>query len=105
MGRLTKLHTPMRKLIIAAACVTALSTAANAQISIAPEAGLNLANQQRKLGDEAMPNGLKLGFKAGANVNVPLGDYFVLQPGLFYSIKGVKFDKDGDAQNITLHYA
>lgn len=85
---------------------TALSvTVASAQISIAPELGLNLANWQRKIGDEKPNGGLKLGVKAGANVNIPIGNNLAVQPGLFYSIKGMKTSEDNDKNNITLHYA
>lgn len=95
----------MTKIIMIAACATTLSTAALAQISIAPEIGLNLANMHYKVGDEKLDNGLKLGVKAGVNVNINIADRLVLQPGLFYSIKGMKSEENNETHNITLHYA
>ncbi len=97
----------MKKLMILAAGI-AFGTSAIAQnISFAPEIGLNLANMHRKLDDNTKAdNGIKLGFRAGVNVNIPITpDRLVLQPGLFYSIQGMKAEKDGFAENITLHYA
>jgi hypothetical protein len=52
-----------------------------------------------------MDNGLKLGVKAGVNVNIPIADRLIVQPGLFYSIKGMKSDANNQTHNITLHYA
>lgn len=100
----------MKKMMILAACATLFSAAANAQISFAPEAGLNLANMQRKIakaggGTEKLDGGIKLGVKAGVNVNIPIAERLVLQPGLFYSIKGFKGETFGIDQNTTLHYA
>ncbi len=96
----------MKKILILAAGL-AFAGPANSQISFAPEAGLNLANMHRKLdNDTKLDDGIKLGFRAGVNMNIPLTpDRLVLQPGLFYSIQGMKSEKDGFAQNLTLHYA
>lgn len=107
----------MKKVMILAACGTMLAGAANAQISFAPELGLNLANMHERTydmnGDKVNKNGgIKLGVKAGVNADIWLGERLSLQPGLFYSIKGAKFDDDEsygtitvkDENNITLHY-
>jgi len=97
----------MKKIMILAAGVLAFSSPAIAQISFAPEVGLNLANMHFKLDDNTkLDNGIKLGVRAGINVNIPITpDRLVLQPGLFYSIQGMKSEEDGFANNITLHYA
>jgi len=85
----------MKKMMILLAGAFTISSAAQAQISIAPELGLNLANMHGKqtyAGQEYKSDGgIKLGVKAGANVNIPLSTRFVLQPGLFYSIKQVSY--------------
>jgi hypothetical protein len=111
----------MKKLLILAACTTMLTTAAEAQLTFAPEIGLNLANMRGKDtglsgGLETMKNKLKLGVKAGVNLNIPVGDRVVIQPGLFYSIKGYKSDNSyaesdmgitynaTEKHNVTLHY-
>ncbi len=107
----------MKKMMFLAACVS-FATAANAQISIAPEAGINLANMHFKYkdivtGNDVKPtNDLKIGVKVGANVNIPIGERIVVQPGLFYSIKGTKQESTDNLgtitettkDNITLHY-
>jgi hypothetical protein len=97
----------MKKLMILAAGI-ALATSASAQISFAPEVGLNLANMHWKLDNSdsgKLDDGIKLGFRAGVNVNIPITpDRLVLQPGLFYSIQGMKSEENGFARNITLHY-
>lgn len=106
----------MKKMMILMAGAVVLSSAAKAQISLAPEIGLNLANMHGKENYNNVEynhnGGIKLGVKAGLNVDVPLGTRLMLQPGIFYSIKGYK---DHDEQtnvpgvsyknNYTLHYA
>lgn len=100
------------------ACVGSLATAANAQVTISPEAGLNLANMHEKYrdangGDKTGDDGIKLGVKAGLNVDIPLSNHLALQPGLFYSIKGAKTENVMDMgsglsmtekNNLTLHW-
>ena len=92
-------------MIILAAGIAAFASPAIAQISFAPEAGLNLANMHWKFGDEKLDNGIKLGAKVGVNVNIPVGDRLIVQPGLFYATKGMKSEDDDVKTNITLHYA
>lgn len=107
----------MKKLMILAACGTMLAGAANAQLNFSPEVGVNLANMHERTydmnGDKVNENGgLKIGVKAGVNADIWLGNRVSLQPGLFYSIKGAKFDDDAAygtitekyENNITLHY-
>lgn len=83
------------------------ASSAKAQVSIAPEVGLNLANMHFKLDDTTkLDNGIKLGFRAGVNFNIPITpDRLVLQPGIFYSIQGMKSEENGLSQNYTVHYA
>lgn len=111
----------MKKMMILLGSTMTLATAATAQIRIAPEIGVNFASQHGSFkneftsGEEKFKGGIKLGIKAGANVNIPLGNYLMLQPGLFYSIKGVKqgaeqniengFYLASTKENTTLHYA
>ncbi len=98
----------MKKIILLATCTLMSCAAANAQISIAPEVGINLANERFKTTISGVSKNetgdLKLGVKAGANVNIPLGDHLVIQPGLFYSIKGTKHTEGPLTENRTLHY-
>ena len=95
----------MKKIIILAAGIAAFASPAVAQISFAPEVGLNLANMHWKVSDKKLDDGIKLGVKAGVNVHIPVGDRLLVQPGLFYSIKGMKSEDNGYENNVTLHYA
>lgn len=103
---------------------SSLALATNAQIGIAPEAGLNIANMRGeynynastgKAGTDEIKGGAKLGVKVGANININIADRIQIQPGIFYSTKGYK---QGDKQNnehgyynaatqenVTLHFA
>lgn len=105
----------MKKIMILAAGVMFAITA-HAQISFAPEIGLNLANMHGKdkdsTGTEVKDdNKLKLGVKVGVNANIPVGDHLMIQPGLFYSIKGYKNEQSvsllgltfESKDNVTLH--
>jgi hypothetical protein len=114
----------MKKIMILAAGF-ALAAPAFAQVTISPELGINLANIHQRTytansGGTFSPStvnengGLKIGVRAGANVDFWIADRISIQPGLFYSIKGAKFGSEpavsnkmvatGD-NNITLHYA
>ena len=107
----------MKKTFFLAAGLVALTCGANAQISVSPEAGINLANMHRTYKDgngdkQKLDDGIKLGVKVGVNVNLPVSDHLEIQPGIFYSIKGVKSDDQqtsgtitySDKNNITLHW-
>ena len=105
--------------MILAAGIAAITTTAQAQkISFAPEIGLNLANIHASYKDSSATvkydDGIKLGVKVGINANIPIGERLVIQPGLFYSIKGTKREEtdaysstvnETEKNNITLHYA
>lgn len=113
----------MKKFMILAAGTMILSSAAFAQIGIAPELGINIANMRGDYtlmstsGEQNMKfkGGAKLGVRAGANVNINLGDRLQIQPGLFYSIKGFKSGEEQNrrngyylaptTENMTIHYA
>lgn len=74
-------------MIIAAASFLGFQ-AAQAQVSISPEVGLNLS---KYVGEDANDdNSFKTGFKVGANVNIPVASNFYVAPGLFYTTKGNK---------------
>jgi|SRR5690606_10600572 len=82
----------MKKICIAISTVFLsmglVATQTSAQtIGIAPEAGVNFSNI---IGDNTDGNDMKLGFKVGANVNIPLSENLYLSPGLHYSVKGTQ---------------
>jgi hypothetical protein len=72
----------MRKLLILFALVCGL--AANAQVSIGPELGLNISSFTGSANTFTSRTGARLGFSA----DVKIVDNLFLQPGLFYSSKG-----------------
>jgi hypothetical protein len=80
----------MKKIILIAATAIAAQTA-GAQISISPEAGINIANVTNKISDTKLSSKSITGFRVGANVDIPIGAGFSVQPGLFYSMKGTKY--------------
>lgn len=88
----------MKKLFLAAG-IAVLSTGAFAQTMVNTtgrttfgiRAGVNFQNVNGKDASGAdLENGLKTGFNAGVNVEIPLGSGFFLQPGALYSLKGAK---------------
>jgi hypothetical protein len=114
----------MKKLMTLLAGLTSLATAATAQIGIAPEIGLNIANMRGqydynastgKPGVDKFKGGAKLGIKAGANFNINIADRLQIQPGIFYSTKGFKqgekqnhehgYFNAATQENVTLHFA
>jgi len=94
----------MKKIIITIAAVIAAQSMF-AQISIAPEVGLNLSSLTIK--DE---NGnsedlsSKAGLRAGAYVNIPIAKGFFVQPGILYSMKGAQESGSGSLMGITANY-
>lgn len=84
----------MKKLILTIA-VSIAAAQVQAQISIAPEVGVNLANasvnQESPFGGTLSPSTkMKVGIKAGAFVDIPVAGGFFIQPGAFFSMKGYK---------------
>lgn len=114
----------MKKLLTLLAGFTTITTAATAQIGIAPELGLNIANMRGqydynastgKPGVDEFKGGAKLGIKAGANFNINIAGRLQIQPGIFYSTKGFKqgekqnhehgYFNASTQENVTLHFA
>lgn len=83
----------MKKTILVAS-MSLFAFGAKAQVSFAPEVGLNLFNQTQKLGSAELSPDSKVGFKAGGVVNIPVVAGFYVQPGVFYSTKGFKYSSD-----------
>lgn len=95
----------MKKTILVAS-MSLFAFGAKAQVSFAPEVGLNLFSQTQKLGSlEGSPDS-KVGFKAGGVVNIPVVAGFYVQPGIFYSTKGFKYNDGilGSESSTNLGY-
>ncbi len=86
----------MKKLILSLLSVAAIATSANAQLAIAPELGLNMANMTGKSGGTSSDYKMKAGLAVGAVIDFGLTDNLYLQPGLFYLMNGAKANV-GDA--------
>lgn len=82
----------MKNLFLAAAICSSL--AANAQVSIAPEVGLNYTQLSSTAGNTEFQNTSLISPRLGLNFNLPLfnSSAVYLQPGLFYSGKGGRYE-------------
>lgn len=76
------------------------STFAGGETKFGPVAGINLANVG---GDNTSDNAMKLGFHFGFVVDLGITDNFIIEPGIFYSIKGTQSSANSDAK-INLNY-
>lgn len=83
----------------------AMSTAAFSQISIDPEIGMNISNLRSKVGDnDAENNDSKVGFSAGAGVNIDLKNGLYVRPGVYYHLLGDKNEVADVTTTTNLHY-
>ncbi len=82
----------MKKLILTIAIgITVVQ--AQAQLSIAPEVGVNLSNASvtsNIFGSNDVSTKMKPGLKAGAVLDIPIIGGLFVQPGAFFSMKGYK---------------
>jgi hypothetical protein len=92
----------MKRIILSLLAVATIATAANAQLAIAPELGLNMANMAIKSGSSTgsttFSTSMKAGLAIGAIVDVSFTDNLYLQPGLFYLMNGCNFS--GGSYNV-----
>lgn len=91
----------MKKVLLV--LVFAASVAAvNAQVKFGVKAGVNLANA---IGSDAEDIKMKIGFNAGALVQIPVSNQFSVQPELVYSAQGFKADdEDGEELKFNAGY-
>jgi hypothetical protein len=96
----------MKKLLLSLLSVAIIATAANAQICIAPELGLNMANMTFKSNNpqNSGPSGssMKAGLGIGAIVDIGFTDNLFLQPGLFYLMNGCNLSGGGSINVSTI---
>lgn len=81
----------MKKLILIAVAAMA-GIQANAQLSINPEAGLNIGNASYKIDGNKQSTSSVLGYKAGVVLDIGIAKGFYIQPGVFYSLKGAQIN-------------
>lgn len=89
----------MKALFLSAALMAAtLGAKAQFSVGIAPEAGVNLASMTNKFdfgsGEQSERSTTNVGVRAGVSFNLGIGEQLAIQPGIFYSQKGGKFDRD-----------
>lgn len=90
----------MKKLLIVIACVLAAVNGANAQgVNFGVRAGMNVATAGGDFKDERKDIAdykSRVGFHVGVIADVELSEKFYLQPGLYFTTKGLKTeDKEG----------
>jgi len=66
------------------------------------KAGLNLANVTG--GDAPDETSMRLGFAFGGFITYSFSDLFAVQPELFYTMKGFKYDLAGETYNFKADY-
>lgn len=95
----------MKKLVILSLLATA-SYASQAQLSLNPEAGLNISTLSTKINDYKMSGKSILGYKFGAVLDIGIVKGFYIQPGLFYTMKGGEYDLLGGqtTKKIKMNY-
>jgi hypothetical protein len=93
----------MKSLLLTAA-VSALALGANAQISIIPEAGVNLANIRSTVAGEKSTSSTKAGFRGGVNLGIGFGDHLSIQPGVFFAQKGGSQETMGVTVQNVINY-
>ncbi len=81
--------------------VALIATTANAQLAIAPELGLNLANVTGKSGGVSTDTKMKAGLAIGAVIDLGIADNIYFQPGLFYLMNGAKANTGDVTMNIN----
>jgi hypothetical protein len=80
----------MKKIVLSILSVAVIATTANAQLAIAPELGLNMANLAIKSVGTSQSTNMRIGLGLGAVIDLGLTDNIYFQPGLFYDMTGAK---------------
>src|SRR5690554_6814940 len=91
----------MKKLVLSALAVCALSGSAIAQqeVKFGPKAGVNFANLSNLDNSE-----MKTGFHVGAVAEIKFNDKFSIQPELLYSAQGTKFTSNNSEVKLNNDY-
>lgn len=93
----------MKKILLFAAILFTAGRA-TAQISIAPEAGVQMTDLRISSSDSSSGDfGYKTGFRAGVNFAAELND-FSIHAGVFYATKGAKSEEFGIKLSVNMTY-
>lgn len=90
----------MKKFLILFVVCAASVAVTNAQVRFGVKGGVNLANVSGDVED----NKMKIGFHAGALVQIPVTQQFMVQPEAIFSTQGAKFDDGIDEGKFNLTY-
>lgn len=98
------------KKILMCALIAGIFLGVNAQeVKFGVKGGMNLSalgSDMKEFLDEyeGLSQKTRIGFHIGAFVDVEMTENFYIQPGLFYSSKGVKAKDNGDKLTMNLNY-
>ncbi len=90
----------MKKIILTAAAVFAISFANAQDVKFGAKAGLNISNIT---GDGTEDTSSKIGFQVGGFAEIKISDKFAIQPELLYSAQGAKdkYSEEGYSYKAT----
>jgi hypothetical protein len=91
----------MKKITLSLLVTLCLTSTGYTQVSLVPEAGLNLANMIMKNHIGTVSTRPKAGVAVGAIAEVPFGKRIFLQPGLYYLMNGASYT--GTNNSLTVH--
>ena len=81
----------MKKLLTIAAFMLA-AVVSNAQVKFGPKVGLNFSTMSMKSEGVSLDTKMRTGFHVGAILEKDITSSFFIQPGIFFSSKGSKYD-------------
>ncbi|MCW3120734.1 MAG: hypothetical protein JWQ38_226 [Flavipsychrobacter sp.] len=81
----------MKKQLLTALSIIALSGAAQAQVSFAPELGLNISQYRMSYAGISPSLDARFGLRLGGVADIGFNDNWSVQPGLFYVMNGFNY--------------
>lgn len=90
-------------MVLVVALLVAGAVPASAQWAIGAKGGITIADLSI---DDAvdLDSDTRTGFNGGGFLEIPLGDAFAFQPGVYFTEKGASFNDDGAEAEIRLDY-
>ncbi len=88
------------QILLAISFILVVSTT-KAQIKFGPKAGLNLSKMSIKAAGISLDPKTMVGFSVGAIAEITIKSNFFLQPGVFFSTKGSKYNLAGENISIS----
>jgi hypothetical protein len=94
----------MKKIILSAAVAVLTAGAANAQLSIAPEIGLNMSSMTSSGGGVTLKTGMAIGGRIGAMAEFGITEHIFVRPGIQFSMMGGKGGDLPSGVSYNLNY-